>query len=143
MASARSTPSVAIALATHRTTGVPRRRRHGWSPLTHDARRSDPRHSTRGRPPAPRPQAFRETMEPERMYVETIFSEVVDGVTYLSWHSVRGEGAADVQESTHWLDEQHVAFWQVCIDPDFPPQDLTPKVHMTPARVEAAMRPLD
>lgn len=61
------------------------------------------------------PKAFRETLEPERMYVETIFSEVVDGVTYLSWHSVHGEGAADVQASAHWLDEQHVVFWQECI----------------------------
>lgn len=47
------------------------------------------------------PKAFRETLEPERMYVETIFSEVVDGVTYLSWYSVQGEGAADVQASAH------------------------------------------
>lgn len=89
------------------------------------------------------PKAFRETLEPERMYVETIFSEVVDGVTYLSWYSVQGEGAADVQASAHWLDEQHVVFWQECIDPDFTPQDLAPEVHVTPERVEAAVRPLD
>lgn len=89
------------------------------------------------------PEAFRETLEPERMYVETFFSEVVDGVMYLSWYSVQGEGAADVRESSHWLDERHMAFWGECIDPDFAPQDLTPEVHMTPERVEAAMRPLD
>lgn len=29
------------------------------------------------------PNAFRETLEPEQMYVETIFSEVVEGVMYL------------------------------------------------------------
>lgn len=84
------------------------------------------------------PEAFRETLEPKRMYVETIFSEVADGVMYLSWYSVQGEGAASVQESSHWLDEQHRAFWRERIEPDFPPQDLTPEVHMTPARVEAA-----
>lgn len=89
------------------------------------------------------PDAFRETLEPERMYVETIFSEAVDGVTYLAWYSVQGEGAAHVRESAHWLDEQHLAFWDECIDPDFPPQHLTTEVHMMPERVEAAMRPLD
>ncbi len=90
------------------------------------------------------PEAFRETLEPERMYVETIFSEVVDGVMYLSWYSVQGEGeAADVRESAHWLDERHVAFGRECIDPDFAGQDVTPEVHVTPARVEASMRPLD
>lgn len=40
-------------------------------------------------------------------------------------------------------DERHVAFWRECIDPDFAGQDLTPEVHVTPARVEASMRPLD
>jgi len=33
------------------------------------------------------PEAFRETLEPEQMYVETIFSEVLDGVMYLYWYS--------------------------------------------------------
>lgn len=89
------------------------------------------------------PEAFRETLEPERMYVETIFSEVVDGVTYLSWYSVQGEDAANVNDSSHRLDEKHVEFWRECIDPDYAPQDLTPEVHMVPERVEAAMPPLD
>lgn len=31
------------------------------------------------------PEAFRETLEPEQMYVETILSEVRDGITYLYW----------------------------------------------------------
>lgn len=89
------------------------------------------------------PEAFRETLEPEQMYVETILSEVVDGVTYLYWYSVQGENRASVQESEHWLDKKHVEFWRDVIDPDFTPQELTPQVHMTPARVEAAMRPLE
>ena len=89
------------------------------------------------------PEAFRQTLEPEQMYVETIFSEVLDGATYLYWYSVQGEDRMSVQESQHWLDKKHLEFWRDVIDPDFPPQELTPQIHMTPKRVEAAMRPLD
>lgn len=89
------------------------------------------------------PEAFRETLEPEQMYVETIFSEVSDNVMYLYWYSVQGEDRRSVLESEHWLDAKHLKFWRECMDPDFPPEDLTPEVHVTPARVEVAMRPCD
>ena len=87
------------------------------------------------------PSAFRETLEPEQMDVETIFSEVIDGTTYLYWYSVQGEGRRSVSESHHWLDVRHLEFWRECIDPEFPPEDLTPQVHAVPERVEAAMKP--
>ena len=48
-------------------------------------------------------QAVRETLGPERMHVETIFSETVDGVEYLYWYSIQGEGGSDVESSGHWL----------------------------------------
>ena len=41
------------------------------------------------------PDALRETLEPEQMYVETIFSETIDGVDYLYWYSVQGEDGRD------------------------------------------------
>lgn len=85
--------------------------------------------------------AVRETLEPEEMYVETIFHEVVDGVDYLYWYSVQGENGQSVDHSEHWLDKHHVVFWQECIDETFPGEDLTTRVHMSPRRVEAAMRP--
>lgn len=89
------------------------------------------------------PDALRETLEPEQMYVETIFSETKDGVDYLYWYSVQGEdGRVDVTESQHWLDEKHVEFWRECIDDSVPPQDLTSRVFMLPERVAAAMKPL-
>ena len=88
------------------------------------------------------PDALRETLEPEHRYVETIFSESIDGVDYLYWYSVQGEeGCADVTESSHWLDEKHVEFWRECIDDSYPPQDLTSRVFTLPERVAAAMRP--
>lgn len=87
-------------------------------------------------------EAVRETLEPEKMYVETIFSETLEGVDYLYWYSVQGEGGAELHESSHWLDTKHSEFWESCIDPDFAPIDLTAQVTMMPTRVIDAMRPL-
>lgn len=86
--------------------------------------------------------AVRETLKPEQMYVETIFSETIDGVDYLYWYSVQGEDGAGVAQSDHWLDEKHIQFWRACIDDTFPAEDLTPRITMIPERVEAAMKPL-
>lgn len=89
-------------------------------------------------------ETVKETLEPEHMYVETIFAETIDGVDYLYWYSVRGEAGLEqeVTESEHWLDEKHVEYWRECIDPTYPPQDLSPRVHMLPDRVLASMQPL-
>lgn len=86
--------------------------------------------------------AVRETLEPERMYVETIFSETINGIDYLYWYSVQGEDGASVEQSEHWLDEKHMEFWRACIDDSYPAEDLTPRATMIPERVEHAMKPL-
>lgn len=86
--------------------------------------------------------AVRETLELELMYVETIFSETVNGVDYLYWYSVQGEGGSPVEKSEHWLDEKHVHYWRTCIDDSFAPEDLGMRVSMIPERVEASMKPL-
>ena len=64
----------------------------------------------------------------EKMYVETIFSEVRDGHMY--WYSVQGQGAQPVEESEHWVDKEHLRFWREVIDPTFPGEDLTMEVLM-------------
>lgn len=88
-------------------------------------------------------EAVLETLEPEQMYVETIFCEEIDGIDYLYWYSVQGEEEAqDVRHSSHWIDQKHVEYWQRCVDPDHPPADLTPLITMLPTRIERAMRPL-
>lgn len=84
--------------------------------------------------------AVLETLEGEKMFVETIFSETLDGVDYLYWYSIQGEGGIEVQDSTHWIDEVHLKYWKACIDPDFTPQVLTPRVSMIPERITAQMR---
>lgn len=85
--------------------------------------------------------AVRETLEPEQMYVETIFSETVDGVDYLYWYSVQGEDGNTVEHSEHWLDAKHLEFWRACVDDAFGGEDLTPRAMMMPERVEESMKP--
>lgn len=84
--------------------------------------------------------AVLETLDGEKMYVETIFSETLDGVDYLYWYSIQGEGGIEVQDSTHWIDEIHLKYWKSCIDPEFTPQVLTPRVNMIPERIAAQMK---
>lgn len=86
-------------------------------------------------------QAVRETLRPEHMHVETIFSETVDDVEYLYWYSIQGEGGSDVESSGHWLDRAHLDFWRRCIDTAFPPEDLAVRQHVVTAAVEDATAP--
>ena len=74
--------------------------------------------------------AVEQTLAPEKMYVETIFSEVRDGHMYLYWYSVQGQGAQPVEESEHRVDKEHLRFWREVIDPTFPGEDLTMEVLM-------------
>ena len=86
-------------------------------------------------------QAVRETLGPEHMHVETIFSETVDGVEYLCWYSIQGEGGSDVESSGHWLDRANLDFRRRCIDASFPPEDLAVRQHAVTAAVENATAP--
>lgn len=83
--------------------------------------------------------AVLETLEGEKMFVESIFGETLDGHEYLYWYSIQGEGGLDVQDSNHWIDEAHLKFWKQCIDPDFVPQNLVTRVSMIPEQVRAQM----
>lgn len=85
-------------------------------------------------------EAVKETLEPEQMYVETIFSEQIEGVTYLTWYTLRGEDGLPVEHSEHWLDKRHLEFWQECID-ESPAQRPHAVARFIPDRVTAAMRP--
>lgn len=83
--------------------------------------------------------AVLETLDGEKMYVETIFSETLDGVDYLYWYSIQGENGTNVQESAHWLDIKHLEYWEACIDSEFTPVVITPRVNMIPERIRAQM----
>lgn len=79
------------------------------------------------------------TLEGEKMYVETIFHEVLNGEEYLYWYSVQGEGGVQVEQSTHWIDKRHLAYWDECIDESFGSVDLKTEVVMIPERVRKTM----
>lgn len=79
------------------------------------------------------------TLEGEKMYVETIFRENMNGEEYLYWYSVQGVGGQEVEQSTHWIDEKHMAFWKECIDDSFQAVDLTTAVVMIPDKIRRAM----
>lgn len=80
------------------------------------------------------------TLEDEKMYVETIFREILDGQEYLYWYSIQGDAGQDVEESDHWVDKKHLEFWEECIDPTFRPVDLNPEVVMIPERIKESFR---
>ncbi|PSL50732.1 hypothetical protein B0H94_1024 [Salsuginibacillus halophilus] len=79
------------------------------------------------------------TLENEKMYVETIFREVVDNQEYLYWYSVEGEGGQAIEESNHWVDQKHLAFWEACIDETYRPVDLQTETVMIPGKIKDAM----
>lgn len=81
------------------------------------------------------------TLDDEKMYVETIFRETLDGNEYLYWFSVQGKGGQDVEESEHWIDKIHLKYWEECIDPNFGSVDLSPEVVMIPEKVREIMKP--
>ena len=79
------------------------------------------------------------TLEGEKMYVETIFRENLNGDEYLYWFSIQGEGGQEVNESEHWIDKKHLEYWTACIDETFKPVDLKTETVMIPERIRERM----
>ncbi|ALS77321.1 hypothetical protein AUO94_01080 [Planococcus kocurii] len=79
------------------------------------------------------------TLEDEKMFVETIFSETLDGNTYLYWYSVQGEGGAELENSSHEVDQKHMEYWNDCIDSTYSPVDLEAKLVMIQKKVRSVM----
>lgn len=79
------------------------------------------------------------TLNDEKMYIETIFREEVEGIEYLYWYSVQGKGGIEVQDSHHDIDKQHLVYWKECIDQDCRPFDLKTEVVMIRENILAAM----
>lgn len=83
------------------------------------------------------------TLEGEKMYVETIFREVLDGREYLYWYSVQAEGGIEVEDSESYIDKKHLEYWNECIDSSYGMVDLEPQVVMIPKPVYETMEELD
>ena len=80
------------------------------------------------------------TLEGEKMYIETIFREILDGEEYLYWYSIQGEGGIEVENSESWIDTRHLEYWEECIDKDFKPKDLDVQVVMIPEKIQEKMK---
>ena len=80
------------------------------------------------------------TLEGEKMYVETIFREILDGEEYLYWYSVQEEGGVEVENSESWIDIRHLEYWEECIDKDFRPKDLDVQVVMISEKIQEKMK---
>ncbi|MEB2628422.1 DUF6176 family protein [Peribacillus frigoritolerans] len=80
------------------------------------------------------------TLGAEKMYVETIFREHLNGYEFLYWYSVQGQGGQEVEESDHWIDKKHLEYWKECIDETFRPVDLKTEVVMIPENIRQNMK---
>lgn len=80
------------------------------------------------------------TLEDEKMFVETIFRETLNGEEFLYWYSVQGENGQHVEESAHWIDVKHLEYWKACIDSTFPPVKLATEVIMIPKKISQHMK---
>ncbi|HEM2808666.1 TPA: hypothetical protein U0616_000413 [Streptococcus suis] len=83
------------------------------------------------------------TLEGEKMYVETIFREVLDGREYLYCYSVQAEGGIEVENSESYIDKKHLEYWEECIDASYGMVDLEPQVVMIPKPIYETMEELD
>lgn len=79
------------------------------------------------------------TLEAEKMYVETIFREVLNGDEYLYWYSVQGIGGQELENSESFIDKKHLEYWEECIDTDFKAVDLKTEVVMIPNQIRKHM----
>ncbi|MGT2964094.1 DUF6176 family protein [Streptococcus acidominimus] len=82
------------------------------------------------------------TLEGEKMYIETIFREILDGQEYLYWYSVQGVGGITVENSDSAIDKKHLEYWAECIDPNFGFKDLDTQVVMIPKPMMDTMEKL-
>lgn len=79
------------------------------------------------------------TLEGEKMYVESIHREIIEGVEYLYWYSIQGQGGQNVHQSTSYIDIKHLEYWEECIDPSYM-KDIEPVVVMIPEKIKNLMK---
>lgn len=80
------------------------------------------------------------TLENEKMFVETIFREQLNGEEFLYWYSIQGEGGIPVENSNSWIDKKHLEYCDECIDSTYKPIDLATEVVMIPEKIRSNMK---
>lgn len=76
------------------------------------------------------------TLEQEKMKVECIFLETIEGKEYLIWFSIQQENGKDILDSDNWIDKKHLEYWKECIDKEEPSIDLKPSVILIPKNIK-------
>jgi hypothetical protein len=69
-----------------------------------------------------------ETLEREKMYVETIFREKINDEEFLYWFSIQGENAESIDTSPFPIDAIHKSFGDECVDRTHPKVDIEASV---------------
>lgn len=68
-----------------------------------------------------------QTLHREKMFVEAIFRESINGEDFLTWFSIQGKNGSDVKTSEHEIDKIHLEFWNECIDSNYRPFEKKPE----------------
>lgn len=80
------------------------------------------------------------TLEGEKMFVESIHREKVEGKEYLYWYMIQGEGGIDVRDSDSYIDRKHLEYWEECIDEAYEEEFIRSEVVMIPNGVRKVMK---
>lgn len=80
------------------------------------------------------------TLEQEKMFVESIHREVIDGREYLYWYSIQGDGGQSVYDSESYIDIAHLKYWEECVDDDYRDNAIPVAVTMIPEKIKEAMK---
>lgn len=75
-------------------------------------------------------EEVKKTLPAEKMYVESIFEETIEGVMYLYWVSYQGMQSDEVVFSDSFIDKKHLEYWNECIDSHYPESILKTNVTM-------------
>lgn len=79
------------------------------------------------------------TLPGEKMYVESIFEETIEGRMYLYWVSYQGMAPKEIVFSNDFVDKKHLEYWKECIDPAYEENILKTNVVMIQDKVKKEM----
>jgi hypothetical protein len=80
-----------------------------------------------------------ETLEREKMYVESIFREKIGDEEFLYWFSIQGENGESIDTSPFPIDAIHREFGRECVDRSLPRVDMDPEVLLITPKVAEMM----
>ena len=78
-----------------------------------------------------------ETLEREKMYVETIFREKIGDEEFVYWFSLEGEGGESMLTSPFEIDRIHREFAEECLDRSVPRTDMAAQILLLDPKIEA------